>query len=173
MIKMTALYFSIVLQFFGMPNCEQFSEKSILQTTVQIEELYNFSIIQLLQPFQPLMMSRLKKCPSSPNCVCTIDAEVDKKKMDALSYSGSLADAKTALKELVAAMKNTQLQAEEADYLHFTFKTSLGGFIDDVEFEFDDANKKINFRSASRVGYSDMGANKRRMKKVGKAWAKR
>ena len=129
--------------------------------------LFNFSTLQLSQ------MSRLKKCPSSPNCVCTIDAEVSKKKMDALSYSGSMSDAKTAVKEMIDAMKNTQLQAEEADYLHFTFKTSLGGFIDDVEFEFDDANKKINFRSASRVGYSDMGANKRRMKKVGKAWAKR
>ena len=129
--------------------------------------LFNFTIIQ---PFQ---MSRLKKCPSSPNCVCTIDTEVAKKKMDALSYSGSLADAKTALKEAVAEMKRTQLKTEEADYLHFTFKTALGGFIDDVEFEFDDANKKIHFRSASRVGYSDMGANKRRMKKIGQIWAKR
>ncbi len=135
--------------------------------------LFNFHNYTTFQPLQPSQMSRLKKCPSSPNCVCTIDAEVSKKKMDALSYSGSLADAKTALKATIAGMKNTQLQAEEADYLHFTFKTSLGGFIDDVEFEFDDANKKIHFRSASRVGYSDMGANKRRMKKVGKAWAKR
>lgn len=129
--------------------------------------LFNFSTLQLSQ------MSRLKKCPSSPNCVCTIDAEVSKKKMDALSYSGSLADAKTTLKETILAMKRTQLKAEEADYLHFTFKTSLGGFIDDVEFEFDDVGKKIHFRSASRVGYSDMGANKRRMKKIGKAWNKR
>ncbi len=135
---------------------------------IQLNDLYNFfTTLQLSK------MSRLKKCPSSPNCVCTIDAELDKKKMDAMSYSGSLADAKSALKEMIDAMKNTQLQAEEADYLHFTFKTSFGGFIDDVEFEFDDANKKINFRSASRVGYSDMGANKRRMKKVGKAWNKR
>jgi len=135
--------------------------------------LFNFHNHTTFQPLQPSQMSRLKKCPSSPNCVCTIDAEVSKKKMDALSYSGSLADAKTALKETIAGMKRTQLKEEEADYLHFTFKTALGGFIDDVEFEFDDANKKIHFRSASRVGYSDMGANKRRMKKVGKAWSKR
>ena len=132
--------------------------------------LFNSTTISTLQP---LPMSRLKKCPSSPNCVCTIDAEVSKKKMDALSYSGSLAEAKNALKETIVGMKRTQLQAEEPDYLHFTFKTALGGFIDDVEFEFDDTNKKIHFRSASRVGYSDMGANKRRMKKVEKVWAKR
>ena len=161
MIKTTALYCLIGLQFFGMKSFEQFSEKSIFpesEITIQIKNE---------------TMSRLKKCPSSPNCVCTIDAEVDKKKMEALSYSGSLADAKTAIKEAIAGMKRTQLQAEEADYLHFTFKTALGGFIDDVEFEFDDVSKKINFRSASRVGYSDMGANKRRMKKVEKAWNKR
>ena len=158
MSKIIGLYCLIGLQFFGISNFEQSTPKSILQTTIQLK---NKTIM------------RLKKCPDSPNCVCTIDSEIDKKKMDALSYSGSLADAKNALKETISAMKNTQLQAEETDYLHFTFKTTLGGFIDDVEFEFDDASKKINFRSASRVGYSDMGANKRRMKKVGKAWAKR
>ena len=148
----------IGLQFFGVSNFEQFSQKSILQSTIQLKNE---------------TMSRLKKCPSSPNCVCTIDAEVSKKKMDALSYTGSLTDAKNAMKATISAMKRTQLKAEEADYLHFTFKTALGGFIDDVEFEFDDTNKKIHFRSASRVGYSDMGANKRRMKKVGKAWDQR
>jgi len=115
-------------------------------------------------------MSRLKKCPASPNCVCTIDVEVDKKKMLPLTYAGSLSNAKKALKDMIEKMSRTKLQAEEENYLHFTFKTLLGGFIDDVEFEFDDANKKIHYRSASRVGYSDMGANKRRMNKIKAAW---
>lgn len=167
MSKIIGLYCLIGFQFIGMQYFEPFPEKNILQTTNQVSQLYNFSNLQLSK------MSRLKKCPSSPNCVCTIDEEVTKKKMDALSYTGSLTDAKNALKTTVSAMKRTQLKAEEANYLHFTFKTALGGFIDDVEFEFDDANKKIHFRSASRVGYSDMGANKRRMKKVRKAWDKR
>ena len=40
------------------------------------------------------------------------------------------------------------------------------GFVDDVEFLLDPANKQLHFRSASRVGYSDLGANKRRMNKI-------
>ena len=39
-------------------------------------------------------------------------------------------------------------------------------FVDDVEILFDDASKIIHFRSASRVGYSDFGVNRRRMEEV-------
>jgi len=39
-------------------------------------------------------------------------------------------------------------------------------FIDDVEFVFDDATKMIQFRSASRTGYSDLGVNRRRMEEI-------
>lgn len=117
-------------------------------------------------------MSRIKKCPSSPNCVCTLAEETGRKKMDALTYRAEMSEAKNALKEMVAGIGNTRLIEEGDAYLHFTFKTKLGGFIDDVEFEFNNDKKEITFRSASRVGWSDMGANKRRMKKISKMWAK-
>jgi uncharacterized protein (DUF1499 family) len=41
-------------------------------------------------------------------------------------------------------------------------------FVDDVEFLFDDTNKKIHVRSASRVGYSDMGVNRKRVEELRK-----
>jgi len=40
--------------------------------------------------------------------------------------------------------------------------------VDDVEFSFDDTNKLINFRSASRKGYSDLGVNRKRMEEIRK-----
>ena len=67
-------------------------------------------------------------------------------------------------------MSRTKLLNEEDNYLHYTFKTFPIPFIDDVEFLFDDAAKVIHYRSASRVGYSDMGVNSKRMAKVAKAW---
>ncbi|MFK7808862.1 MAG: DUF1499 domain-containing protein [Saprospiraceae bacterium] len=113
----------------------------------------------------------LKVCPPSPNCVCTIDTD-PKKKMETLSFAGSAEEAKTKMKAMILDMKRTTLLEEREDYLHFQFKTFWGGFKDDVEFYFDESGKAIHFRSASRVGYSDLGANERRMKKVGKAWRK-
>lgn len=116
-------------------------------------------------------MSKISLCPASPNCVCTLENETAKKRMPTLRYVGEIQTARQRMKDLVLALGNAKLQEEAENYLHFTFKTRLGGFIDDVEFEFAEREKVIHFRSASRVGYSDMGANKRRMRKISRLWS--
>jgi uncharacterized protein (DUF1499 family) len=45
------------------------------------------------------------------------------------------------------------------------FRTSLG-FVDDVEFYVDGSQKVIHLRSASRVGYWDLGVNRKRMESI-------
>ncbi len=117
-------------------------------------------------------MSKLSLCPDSPNCVCTLANETPKKRMEPLQYAGNMSEAKEKLRQLVLALGNTTEENQTENYLYFSFKTRIGGFIDDVEFEFADDKKVIHFRSASRVGYSDLGANKRRMKKIRRLWEK-
>ena len=114
----------------------------------------------------------LPPCPATPNCVSTLAREKSKK-MDPLSYSGALEEAKEAIKNLVKSLKRTQLKKEEGNYQHFTFTTFPGNFTDDVVFYFDDQEKKIHYRSASRVGYWDFGTNRRRMKNLSRKWEKR
>ena len=46
------------------------------------------------------------------------------------------------------------------------FRTRIFRFTDDAIFLFDDAKKEVHFRSASRIGYSDMGVNRRRMEEI-------
>jgi hypothetical protein len=58
------------------------------------------------------------------------------------------------------------------DYLHVEFKSKLMGFVDDVEFYFPDS-AVIHMRSASRVGYSDFGVNRRRLEKIRKRFQNR
>ena len=111
------------------------------------------------------MPNELKPCPQSPNCVST-QTDQESKKMEPIAYTGSLTEAKTRLMEAIDAMPRTRLKTETDNYLHYTFKTRIIPFIDDVEFLFDDEAKLIHYRSASRVGHSDLGANARRMKKV-------
>jgi uncharacterized protein (DUF1499 family) len=103
-------------------------------------------------------------CPSTPNCTSTQSTD-EKHKMKPLSYSTN-EEAKTKIKEIIGTFKRTKLITEEDNYLHFEFRTATFKFVDDVEFYFDDSAKLIHFRSAAQKGYSDMGVNKKRMKKV-------
>ena len=111
------------------------------------------------------MPHQLKPCPQSPNCVSTQTDQTSKKR-EPIAYTGTTAEAKTRLKKAIDGMKRTQLKNESDNYLHYTFKTWPIPFIDDVEFLFDEEAKLIHYRSASRVGHSDLGANSKRMAKV-------
>ncbi len=113
--------------------------------------------------------SPLKPCPKSPNCVCTLEKKM-RKKMPPLTFKNNLEESKTRIKEIVFKIEGTKLVQEDNNYLHFEFSTAIGKYIDDVEFYFDSTTQLIHFRSASRIGYGDFGANKRRMKRISKAW---
>jgi uncharacterized protein (DUF1499 family) len=111
---------------------------------------------------------RFAPCPESPNCVSTqADAGDAEHSISPLTYSGDRADAKARIVAIVNAMPRTKIVQEEDDYLHAEFRSRIFRFVDDVEFFFDDANKTIHFRSAARVGYSDMGVNRKRMTEIG------
>ena len=107
----------------------------------------------------------LKPCPDKPNCVSTQSTR-PKQQRDPIPFTGSAAETVTRLKQLVADMPRTILVKEDGNYLHFTFKTWPIPFIDDVEFIVDPEKKVIDYRSASRVGHSDLGVNGKRMAKV-------
>ena len=111
----------------------------------------------------------LKPCPSSLNCVCTYEKKV-RKSAPTLPFKGTLQESRAELIELISNVEGAFLVEENATYLHFEFHASIGHFIDDVEFYFVETNKMIHYRSASREGYGDFGANKRRMKKVEQMW---
>ncbi|HEY5717459.1 MAG TPA: DUF1499 domain-containing protein, partial [Motiliproteus sp.] len=49
------------------------------------------------------------------------------------------------------------------DYLAATFTSSLFGFVDDLEARLELDKQQIQLRSASRVGHSDLGANRTRV----------
>lgn len=108
---------------------------------------------------------RLAACPDSPNCVNTqaTDAEHG---IDALPLTTSVDVAKARMRALVEAMPRTRIITDAGDYLYVEFRTGVMMFCDDVEFFFDEAGGVIHFRSASRLGYSDMGLNRRRMEEI-------
>jgi len=70
------------------------------------------------------------------------------------------------LKATVAGLPRTKLIEDDDTYLHYECTSLLLRFVDDVEFVFDDEAKLIHFRSASRIGYGDLGVNRRRMEHI-------
>lgn len=105
---------------------------------------------------------RLAPCPNSPNCVST-QSNSEPHQIAPLAYEGSAQAAMARLKSVVQAQPRTQIVTETERYLHVEFTSALMRYVDDVEFYLDDSNKTIQFRSASRVGYGDLGANRKRM----------
>lgn len=112
---------------------------------------------------------RLADCLASPNCVAT-QSGLSSQRMSAWSFSGSPQAALERLKQIVGAMPRAKIVSASELYLHAEFTSALFRFIDDVEFLIDPAAKLIHFRSASRVGYSDLGANRRRMQELRRRW---
>jgi uncharacterized protein (DUF1499 family) len=110
---------------------------------------------------------KLSECPDSPNCV---SSQTVKKGhvVDPFPYKGPYSEAKEALLSIISSLPRTKIIADNDRYIHVTFTSRLMRFVDDVEFLFDDTNKKIHVRSASRVGYSDMGVNRKRVEELRK-----
>ncbi|MBL8094131.1 MAG: DUF1499 domain-containing protein [Anaerolineales bacterium] len=113
---------------------------------------------------------QLAPCPGTPNCVTT-QRGLESQRMTPLVYTTSLDDAQTHLREIIASLPRTQVLTDTRGYLHVEFRSPAMGYIDDVEFAFDDGAKQIHFRSASRLGVGDMGANRTRMTELSSLWA--
>lgn len=110
---------------------------------------------------------RLSPCPKSPNCVSSL-SEDKSHYVEPLSYEVSQEEAREKLISVINSMKRSKIVTAEIDYIHATFKSALFGFVDDVEFSFDDQRKVIDVRSASRTGYSDLGVNRKRVEEIRK-----
>lgn len=108
----------------------------------------------------------LKDCPNSPNCVSTQAPAGDSHAMEPVRFDGDIAAAQEAILSTIRAMPRTHIVTVEDDYIYAEFRSSLMGYIDDVEFYIDAANGVIHFRSASRLGQGDLGANRNRMEEI-------
>jgi uncharacterized protein (DUF1499 family) len=76
-------------------------------------------------------------------------------------------DGKAAMQRLaqvVQGLPRTTIVEQKDDYLYAEFSTPLMGYVDDVEFHCD--GKVIHVRSSSRLGTSDLGANRKRVEAI-------
>jgi len=109
---------------------------------------------------------KLKDCPNKPNCVQSQMAPDDSHFISPITYTSPRSDEQKRLKSLLQTIPRTSLIKEEDGYLYYEFTSLLMRYVDDVEFYLDDTTKLIHVRSASRLGHSDLGVNKKRVESI-------
>lgn len=110
-----------------------------------------------------ITMGKLKNCPNTPNCISSMADPKDEEHYMAPIPFKNLADAKVKIKEKVANHPRTEIILENETYIYVEFTTLIMRYVDDVEFFFDEKTNLLHFRSASRLGKSDLGLNRKRM----------
>jgi uncharacterized protein (DUF1499 family) len=108
---------------------------------------------------------RLQPCPDSPNCVSSLSSD-PRHRVAPIVYTGSSAEARERLLGVIRSMPRAHIRSHEGPRLRVEFTSAVFRFVDDVEFFIDEAEKVIHVRSASRVGYWDLGANRRRVEAI-------
>lgn len=114
---------------------------------------------------------QLTDCPDSPNCVSSQSLD-SKHRVEPLRHDMPLGEALMRLRQLIEAMPRTKLIRITPEYLHVEFRSALFGFVDDVEFALAESPGVIHVRSASRIGYWDMGANRKRVERIRENFAR-
>ena len=115
---------------------------------------------------------KLALCPSKPNCVSS-QTDNPAHKIEHISYKSGRAEVYSILVDIIKNIKRTKIVSKKDNYLHVEFTSGIFRFVDDVEFYFEDNKNIIHVRSASRLGYSDMGVNRKRIMHIRKLFAEK
>ncbi len=119
-----------------------------------------------------IIEGRLKPPPSSPNCVSS-QAKLypghEKAFIEPLIIRDQNREATfEKLKKLLDQKPEAKLVTSTSNYLYYEFQSSLMKYIDDVEFYLPENKEvmQIEMRSASRIGYGDLGKNRNRLEAI-------
>lgn len=155
----------------------------VMTTISTIISFFELTQPVLAQPHRPEMMAalfsfsgnrpdnlgvedgHLHPCPESPNCVSSESLDTEHQ-IDPLHYQTTPEEIFDRLKMVIETMDNAKIITENNPYLYSEFTTPILGFVDDVEFYLDSENNSIQVRSASRLGESDLGVNRRRIETI-------
>lgn len=104
---------------------------------------------------------KLASMPKSPNAVSS-QSDDPEKKIEPIPFIGDLNESKEKILKALLAYGNMKIVTDDNNYIHAVNTTGKMKYHDDLEFYFDEKLELIHFRSASRIGYSDMGLNRKR-----------
>lgn len=75
------------------------------------------------------------------------------------------------LEKVIESMPRTHIDGRSSNYLRARFATPVLRFTDDFELLLDRQARVVHVRSASRVGFTDFGVNRRRVEAIRDAFS--
>lgn len=125
-------------------------------------------LLALVLAIIPAYGTALLPCPASPNCVSS-QAE-DRHRIVPFAVKGDPGQAFSCLHALLLKRSDTTVVAFDKSMIKVEFRTLLG-FVDDGLFQLALDMAVIHVRSAARLGYWDLGKNRRRMEEIRQQFA--
>jgi len=113
-------------------------------------------------PSLGLAEGRLQPCTLTTNCATSETPDAD---LEPLRFTGDPAQAWDHSLAAVTALGGRFIDTADG-YARAEFRSRVFRFVDDLELRLDTAHNCIQVRSASRVGHSDLGANRDRVERL-------
>lgn len=113
---------------------------------------------------------RLGPMPTTPNAVGS-QTDDPAYRIASLEFTGDPDDAWHRLRQVLEQQPRTTIISVTDRYLHAEVQSRLFRFTDDIEFLLQPDAHRIDVRSASRVGHSDLGVNRARVEAIREEFA--
>ncbi len=111
-------------------------------------------------------IAALAPCPETPNCVSSLAPASSEAFIEPMIVVGPPEEAWAVVLDVLEAWPRTRVVSADAVAIHAEATSFVFRFVDDLELRLHALEARIDVRSASRVGRSDLGANRRRVEKL-------
>lgn len=112
--------------------------------------------------------NRLSACPDKPNCVSSMSESSEESYIEAFKKADE--DYRQKLEKAISAHPRTTIKKSDENYIWAESESLIFRFVDDVEFYIPGDSEEIHVRSASRLGHSDLGVNRKRIESIREAY---
>ena len=127
-----------------------------------------FMVLVMTNPVNAAKL-KLPPCLNSPNCVSSQANPLDRRHYIApFVITGTPEAAWLALRTILKKQDRTVITHETDVTLHAEAISLVFSFVDDIDIILDAEARLLHIRSASRVGHSDFGVNRRRIEALHK-----
>jgi uncharacterized protein (DUF1499 family) len=109
--------------------------------------------------------NKFSPCPGSPNCVSS-DANDKSHFVNVFKLNRDLENNWQAVHDTVSSLMRTKVITFDEQYIHAECSSAVFGFVDDLQLHLRNEGETVAIKSEARLGYSDLGVNKSRVRNL-------